>query len=73
MTNTTDTQSSEVALPSCDGWCDKKNPVTHIGSKGYVYCPECAVRRRQSGYERTRKMTAAERRTIASGQPIARY
>ena len=62
-----------AAMPKCDGWCENANPVTHIGSKGYVYCSECALTRRQSGYERTRKMSAAERKTIADGKPLQSY
>lgn len=72
MSETQNTKTTSQ-LPTCDGFCGRKNPVTHIGSKGYLYCPQCALQRRVSGYERTRKMTAVERRTIASGQPISRY
>lgn len=48
-------------------------PVTHIGSKGYIYCTECADRRRSYGSERCRKMTPAELKLIEQGKPIARY
>lgn len=65
-------QTTSTTL-SCDGWCHQENPVTHIGSKGYVYCQPCAVTRRNSGAERTRKLTAAERRTLLSGQPLDKY
>lgn len=60
-------------MPTCDGWCHRNNPVTHIGNKGYVYCTDCAYQRRQDGHESTRKLTAAERRLILSGQPIQKY
>jgi hypothetical protein len=60
--------------PTCDGWCERANPVTHIGSKGYAYCAECALRRRQSSAgERTRKLTIKELRTINEGHPLDRY
>lgn len=57
----------------CDMKTDCRNAVTHIGSKGYIYCAECAARRRQSGYERCRKMTPSELRLLRDGKPIARY
>lgn len=69
---TTNTTKAQATL-SCDGWCHQENPVTHIGSKGYVYCKACATTRRNSGYERTRRMTAAEREMLLSGQPLPRY
>jgi hypothetical protein len=37
----------------CDMTKDCQNTVTHIGSKGYIYCVEHAIIRMQSGYERT--------------------
>lgn len=49
------------------------NPVTHIGSKGYVYCASCAVDRRASGYERTRRMRSSELKLVRAGQPLAKY
>lgn len=52
---------------------DCTEAVTHIGSKGYVYCAEHAVGRRQSGYERTRAMRAWELKLIAAGQPLPSY
>lgn len=58
---------------TCDGWCKGAGVVTHIGSKGYAYCGPCAVERRQSGYERTRKMLARERKTLEAGGQLASY
>lgn len=57
----------------CDMEKDCTAPVTHIGSKGYVYCAAHAVERRDSGYERCRKITPSEMKTLQAGQPIARY
>lgn len=57
----------------CDGWCDGKGTVTHIGTKGYAYCKPCAVQRRASGYESTRKLLVRERKRLESGQPLAKY
>jgi hypothetical protein len=37
--------------------CDR--PVTHADSRGFIYCTECADRRRNTG-ERVRKLTGAE-------------
>ena len=57
----------------CEMKHDCCNLVTHIGEKGYIYCVEHALARRQSGYERTRKMRPWEVRLIASGQPLPSY
>ena len=61
------------AMASCDMRKDCTEAVTHIGSKGYVYCAKHAVERRQSGYERTRAMSAWELKLIAAGQPLPSY
>jgi hypothetical protein len=46
---------------TCDGWCNDANPVTHIGSKGYVYCSDCAkVRNASDSSERCRRMRTWE-------------
>jgi hypothetical protein len=60
-------------MASCDMRKDCTEAVTHIGSKGYVYCAKHAVDRRQSGYERTRAMRAWELKLIAAGQPLPSY
>lgn len=57
----------------CDMHENCAAPVTHIGSKGYVYCAAHAVERRESGYERCRKLTPPELATLRAGKPIARY
>lgn len=65
-----------MTTPTCDGWCIESGSigtVTHIGSKGYVYCAACAVRRRQSGYEQTRKMRAWELELINNGKQLPSY
>lgn len=57
----------------CDGWCDGVNPVTHIGAKGYAYCAGCAVIRRDSGYESTRRMRTWELVMLRQGTPLPSY
>jgi len=57
----------------CDMKRDCTNPVTHIGEKGYIYCATHAVSRRQSGYERTRRMRAWELEYIRVGKPLPSY
>lgn len=47
--------------------------VTHIGSRGYVYCAACAPVRRAGGSERVRKMSAREVRMIREGVPLPKY
>lgn len=46
-------------------------PITHIDVKGFVYCGEGAVTRKQ--YQRCRKLTPAELKTLLRGEPIASY
>ena len=58
---------------TCDMKKDCARPVTHIGSKGYIYCAECAVTRRGGGHERTRKMFAWEIALIREGKPLPSY
>lgn len=60
-------------MPHCDMERNCTSPVTHIGSKGYIYCAEHAVTRRQSGYEQTRKMRQWEIDLINAGQPLPSY
>lgn len=57
----------------CEMKTDCTEPVTHIGDKGYIYCATHAVTRRQSGYERCRKMRPAELKLIESGKPLSAY
>lgn len=57
----------------CDMHMDCKQPVTHTGSKGYIYCTMHAIERRQSGYERTRKMAKWELEHIAADRPLLSY
>jgi len=59
--------------PRCDGWCEPKRAVTHIGSKGYAYCEPCAIERRSSGYERTRRMRVWELNLLRAGKPLPSY
>jgi hypothetical protein len=58
---------------TCDMDKNCTNAVTHIGEKGYIYCTSCAIGRRQSGYERTRKMRVWELALIRSGNPLPSY
>lgn len=50
-----------------------QEPVTHIGSKGYIYCKEHGVARRTYGFESTRKMRPWELRLIDAGKPLPSY
>ena len=58
-------------MSTCDMRKDCKNPVTHIGEKGYVYCAICVPCRQ--GVERCRKMAGWERARIAAGKPLMSY
>jgi hypothetical protein len=57
----------------CDWRHDCKAEVTHIGNKGYLYCAQHAIGRRNSGYERTRKMTNAELKALHAGEALIKY
>lgn len=57
----------------CDMKQDCKAPVTHIGEKGYIYCREHAIERRQFVGERTRKMRAWELKLVRAGIPLPSY
>ena len=57
----------------CDMAGDCENPVTHIGSKGYIYCAEHALARRMSGYESTRKMRSWEVHLLEVGRQLPSY
>lgn len=50
-----------------------ERPVTHIGEKGYAYCAECAVYRREGHYERTRKLRPWELALLVAGKQIPSY
>lgn len=66
-------EESGGLMPMCDMAMDCFAPVTHLGSKGYVYCAEHALSRRNSGYERTRGLLAWERRAIRNGETLTSY
>lgn len=51
--------------------CDA--PVTHVGSKGYIYCAGHAQIRRQSGYERCRKARGWEMGMLRAGRVLPSY
>jgi hypothetical protein len=67
------TETSVEASISCEMVAGCTHPVTHIGSKGYVYCAEHGVQRRQSGYERCRKMQPWELELIRAGKSLPSY
>jgi hypothetical protein len=57
--------------PGCEMVKDCPNPVTHIGSKGYVYCTLHAPERK--GWEGTRKMRKWEIELLKNGQAVPSY
>lgn len=48
-----------------------KNPPTHIGEKGYIYCGQCTVYRR--ALERCRQMKKEEIELLEQGGTIPAY
>jgi hypothetical protein len=55
----------------CDMSRDCACTVTHIDEKGFVYCRDHGVTRKN--YCRCRKLRPAELRALQSGKPIPRY
>ena len=47
--------------------------VTHIGSKGYVYCTEHAIYRRACRVERTRQLRKWEKIRLTDGLRLESY
>jgi hypothetical protein len=55
----------------CDMVDDCREAVTHIDSKGYVYCAKHGHERK--AYQRCRKLTPKEHAQLTAGEPLARY
>lgn len=51
---------------------DCNEPVKYIDSKGFVYCADCGLRRKQS-MRQCRKLTSKELKTLISGNPLTKY
>lgn len=52
---------------------DCHEPVSHIEDRGFIYCQEHAVSRRQSGWGHTRKLRPWEIRLLLAGEPVPTY
>jgi hypothetical protein len=52
----------------CDMTTDCANPVTHVDEKGFIYCCDHGVTRKN--YCRCRKLLSNELRTLRNGKPI---
>lgn len=63
---------TKVTTLHCDGWCEGRNRVTHIGSKGYAYCTDCAAWVRGGG-ENVRRCAAWEIRLMLAGKTLPSY
>lgn len=55
----------------CDMVKDCAKPVSHIDSKGYVYCDTHGLQRKI--YAKCRKLKAKELETLKQNKPIAKY
>jgi hypothetical protein len=63
-----------MTVIECDGkWTGCLGAASMIGDKGYAYCAPCGVNRRESGYERVRKLRPHELAKLLRGEPLARY
>ena len=58
--------------PKCDMTKDCAQDVTHIDSRGFVYC-ECHGKRRKAGGDKCRKLRPSEIKRLELGQKIGRY
>lgn len=68
MTNTPSTHT-----PTCDMVRGCAEPVTHIGSKGYMYCAAHAIERRGYRVEGTRKLRGWELHYLRQGRALPSY
>lgn len=57
--------------PVCDMQAGCTAPITHLDKKGFIYCHEHGMERRD--YQPCRKLRPHEIRRIESGKPIERY
>lgn len=55
----------------CDMAADCGEPVTMIDQKGYAYCTDHGLERRQ--WQPCRKLRGWELRKLQRGEPLARY
>lgn len=62
---------TDDSRPTCDGWCDKSAPVTHIDQDGFAYCTPCGQRRRQ--YQPCRKLRPHEAKRLVRGETLTHY
>jgi hypothetical protein len=60
-----------VKTLQCDMRASCKNPVTHAGEKGWIYCATCAPSR--AGWERCRKLRPWELTLLRAGIPLPSY
>lgn len=64
-----DSQAKQLICAKMHGPC--AGPVTHIDSKGFIYCAPHGAQRK--AYQRCRKLTSTELKILRNGQPIAAY
>ena len=55
----------------CDMTAGCLEPVTHLDNKGYVYCTQHGIERRDC--RPCRKLRAHELRKLEQGEPLKRY
>jgi len=60
-----------MTILRCDMERDCQKPVTHIDSKGYVYCREHGIQRQS--YQRCRQLRPAELTRLQAGEPLKEY
>ncbi len=63
--------AEQSVKPQCDMRDECKNPVTHVGDKGWIYCAEHA--RGRQGWERTRQMRKWELDILKTGGQLPKY
>lgn len=62
-----------MSILQCEISDECSAPVTHIGSKGYIYCTEHARLRHDLQYESTRRLRPWELKLLEAGERVPSY
>lgn len=71
MGRNTESFPFEEVLLTCDMVKGCVSPITHIDIKGYVYCRQHGISRKDTC--RCRQLTSKELQTLKSGEPLKDY
>lgn len=57
----------------CNMKDDCTSPITHIDEKGFIYCKEHGLERKQSHRKRCRQLKPKELKDLQSGKQLKEY